>query len=232
MSLEPNAYPTFLGPEDWAKSDEYHNRFLIPEDPVIEAAVQNSVANGLPDIAVSAAQGKFLHLLARSISAKRILEVGTLGGFSAIWLARALPDDGKLITLELSEKRAEVARENIKKAGLSSKVEVEVGPAADTIKTLSSDEPFDLVFIDADKPGNLTYYLEAKRLTRKGAVILVDNVVRSARVALLPEDTADESVLGVRKLLKHLQDDKDVSATTIGWVGSKGYDGLLYSIKL
>ncbi|KAI5120139.1 hypothetical protein M0805_001907 [Coniferiporia weirii] len=226
-------YTTFTSPEDWAKSDEYHNGFLIPEDPVIEAAVQNSVANGLPDIAVSAAQGKFLHLLARSVGAKRILEVGTLGGYSTIWLARALPDDGKLITLELSEKHAKVARENVEKAGLSSKVEVKVGPAADTIKTLGTDdELFDLVFIDADKPGNLNYYLEAKRLTRKGAVILVDNIVRSGRVALMPEDTPDETIQGIRKLLKHIQGDKDVDATTIAWVGSKGFDGLLYSVKL
>ncbi|KAH8117474.1 O-methyltransferase family 3 protein [Phellopilus nigrolimitatus] len=218
-------------PEDWAKSDAYHNAYLISKDPA-HAATQNSSINELPAIAVSAAQGKFLNLQARSIGAKRILEVGTLGGYSTIWLAKALPEDGKLTTLELSEKHAKVARENIGDAGLSGKVEVKVGPAAETFKTLEPNQPFDLVFIDADKPSNLTYFLEAKRLTRKGAVIIVDNVVRGGKVALLPEDTDDENVKGVRKLLSYLQGDNEVDATTLGTVGDKGYDGFLYAIKL
>ncbi|EJD06021.1 O-methyltransferase family 3 protein [Fomitiporia mediterranea MF3/22] len=217
--------------EDWAKSDIYHNKFLIPEDPVLEFAVKTSRDNGLPDIAVSAAQGKFLNLVARSIRAKRILEVGTLGGYSTIWLTRALPADGKLVSLEIDQLRAKVAQDNLDHAGLMNKVEIKVGPAADTLKALDSSEPFDLVFIDADKPNNLTYFLEAKRLTRQGAVILVDNVVRWAKVALEPEDTNDRNVLGVRKLLNHLKDDKEVDGTTLGLVGDKGYDGILYAIK-
>ncbi|KAL5490484.1 hypothetical protein ACEPAI_5317 [Sanghuangporus weigelae] len=219
-------------PDDWAKSDAYHNEFLIPKDDALEHALKNSVENGLPEIQVSTAQGKFLNLSARSIGAKRILEVGTLGGYSTIWLGRALPVDGKLITLEISEKHASVARENIQRAGLSDKVETKIGPAAETLKTLQPDELFDFVFIDADKPGNLAYFLQAKRLTRKGAIIIVDNVVRGGKVALEPENTEDANVNGIRKLLEHLKGDKEVDATTLGLAGEKGYDGILYSIRL
>ncbi|KAL5529052.1 hypothetical protein ACEPAG_5026 [Sanghuangporus baumii] len=219
-------------PDDWVKSDAYHNEFLIPRDDALEYALKNSVENGLPEIQVSTAQGKFLNLSARSIGAKRILEVGTLGGYSTIWLGRALPVDGKLITLEISEKHASVARENIQHAGLSDKVETKIGPAADTLETLQPDGPFDFVFIDADKPGNLAYFLQAKRLTRKGAIIVVDNVVRGGKVALEPENTEDANVNGVRKLLEHLKNDKEVDATTLALAGEKGYDGMIYSIRL
>ncbi|KAL5511834.1 hypothetical protein ACEPAH_5052 [Sanghuangporus vaninii] len=219
-------------PDDWAKSDAYHNEFLISRDDALEYALKNSLENGLPRIQVSTAQGKFLNLSARSIGAKRILEIGTLGGYSTIWLGRALPVDGKLITLEISEKHASVARENIQRAGLSDKVEMKIGPAADTLKNLQPDGLFDFVFIDADKPGNLTYFLHAKRLTRKGAIIIVDNVVRGGKVALDPDTTEDANVNGVRKLLEHLKGDKEVDATTLGLAGEKGYDGMIYSIKL
>ncbi|KAJ7748350.1 O-methyltransferase family 3 protein [Mycena metata] len=215
--------------EDWARSDHYHNSFLHTKDEILDAALKNSTANGLPEIAVSAAQGKFLNLLVSSIGAKRILEVGTLGGYSTIWLARALPNDGELITLELIEKHAKVAQENIDKANLTNKVKIIVGPAHESMQQLHPETPFDFIFIDADKKGNLDYFTEAKRLVRKGGVIIVDNVVRYGRVAD-PEYT-DTNVEGVRRLLKGLKGDTDVEATTIGTVGDKGYDGYLYAVR-
>lgn len=216
------------GKDNWTRSDVYHNSHLIPQDGVLEYALQNSKEHELPDIAVSTAQGKFLHLLARSVNAKRILEVGTLGGYSTIWLARALPEDGKLITAELEQKHADVARENIQRAGLSSKVEIIVGPAAETLAKLSPAEPFDLAFIDADKPNNTLYFIEAKRMLKKGGVIIVDNVVRQGRVA--DPSVNDERCEGVRKLLRYIQQAPGVSATTIATVGEKSYDGFLYAV--
>ncbi|KAG6906593.1 hypothetical protein DXG01_012996 [Tephrocybe rancida] len=232
--------------DDWARSDKFHNSFLLDEDPILDAVLANSTANGLPEIAVSAAQGKLLKLLATSIGAKRILEVGTLGGYSTVWLGRALPEDGTLITLELSEKHAEVwilsnvdplklicisqvARENLANAGLSSKAEVIVGKAVDSLAKLHPEVPFDFIFIDADKPSNVEYFTEAKRLVRKGGVIIVDNVVRRGRVADL--SYTDDNVVGVRRLLEVLKGDKEVQATTIATVGEKGYDGFLYAIR-
>ncbi|TDL24418.1 O-methyltransferase family 3 protein [Rickenella mellea] len=214
---------------DWARSDEYHNSFLIPKDPAINYAITKSQEIGLPDISVTEAQGKFLNLLARSLGAKRVLEIGTLGGrvipCSTIWLGRALPEDGHLTTLEINEVHAKVAEGNIPNAGLASKVTIKVGPAAETLKELNQTPAFDLAFIDADKPGNLTYFLEARRLLRKGGVIIVDNVVRNATVA----DPAlkDPDNEGVRALLEHLKVDKEVDATTIATVG-----GFLYALKL
>ncbi|KAH7911889.1 O-methyltransferase [Hygrophoropsis aurantiaca] len=215
---------------DWIRSDEYHNSFLIRTDEGLAHARQHSTKQGLPDIAVSAAQGKLLKLLAQSISAKSILEVGTLGGYSTIWLAQALPDDGRLVTLELSQRNAEVAQANINHAGLASKVELIVGNAAETIINLHPEQLFDLAFIDADKQNNKLYFTEAKRLVRKGGVIIVDNVVRGGQVA----DPAvnEERVEGVRSLLRELKNDSEVDATTIGTVGEKGYDGFLYAVKL
>ncbi|KAJ6616710.1 O-methyltransferase-domain-containing protein [Mycena sp. CBHHK59/15] len=169
--------------EDWTRSDQYHNSFLHTKDDVLDAALEKSAVNGLPEIAVSAAQGKFLNLLVSSIGAKKILEVGTLGGYSTIWLARALPGDGELITLELDEKHARVARENIERAGLASKVKLILGPAHDSMLQLKPETPFDLIFIDADKKGNLSYFIEAKRLVRKGGVIvrILPSVIRSLK---------------------------------------------------
>ncbi|KAJ3771209.1 O-methyltransferase family 3 protein [Lentinula raphanica] len=215
--------------QDWARSDRYHNSFLIPEDPVLDAALKNSATNGLPEIAVSTAQGKYLYLQARSIQAKRILEVGTLGGYSTIWLGRSLPADGELITLEINSKHAKVAEENLSNAGLSSRCKVVVGPGHESMTKLPSENKFDLIFIDADKPSNLKYFIEAKRLIRKGGVIIVDNVVRFGRVAD-PEQT-DANIEGVRSLLNALKGDQDVDATTIATVGEKGYDGFIYAIR-
>ncbi|EKM60510.1 uncharacterized protein PHACADRAFT_246508 [Phanerochaete carnosa HHB-10118-sp] len=216
--------------ENWVRSDRYHNSFLIRPDVALEHALKNSDEKGLPQISVSAAQGKLLQLISQTINAKRILEVGTLGGYSTIWFGRALPADGHIITLELEEKHATVARQNFEYAGLSSKIEVRVGPAVDSMKQLPAEEPFDLVFIDADKPSNPAYYKEARRLTRKGSVIIVDNVVRGGRVA----DPAEEGpyVDGVRELLKVLKEDEGVEATTIANVGEKGFDGFTYILVL
>jgi len=216
--------------ERWARSEAYHNSFLIGPDEPLEHARTRSDDAGLPSIAVSTAQGKLLNLIARSIRAKRILEVGTLGGYSTIWMARALPDDGELITCEMEKKYADVARTNLDHAGVGFKVKIMLGPAAETLSKLPSNQPFDFAFIDADKTGNLTYFLEAKRLVRKGGVIIVDNVVRGGRVA----DPAEKhpSCEGVRRLLEHLKTDKEVDCTTIGTVGEKGYDGFLYAVRL
>ncbi|KAF8654808.1 hypothetical protein AX16_003377 [Volvariella volvacea WC 439] len=225
--LEPQQF-TVTSLEDWARADIYNNERLLRHDEDLRRAVERAKKEELPDIAVSPAQGKFLSLLARSIGAKRILEVGTLGGYSTIWLAKALPDDGELVTFELLEKHAQVARENIASAGLADKVQVVVGPAIDNLRALQPDVPFDLVFIDADKPSNVDYFREAKRLVRNNGVIIVDNVVRWGKVANL--DHTDVDVEGVRALLAALKDDKDVDAVVMGTAGEKGYDGFLYGI--
>ncbi|KAF7311841.1 O-methyltransferase family 3 protein [Mycena indigotica] len=216
--------------EDWTRSDAYHNSFLHEPDAVLDWIVKNSKEKGLPDIAVSAAQGKLLNLLARSINAKRVLEVGTLGGYSTVWLARALPPDGKIITLEINAHHAAVATENLAHADVADKVELILGPALDSLLHLSSEPvPFDFVFIDADKQGNLDYFKQAKRLVRTGGVIIVDNVVRYGRVA--DPEYSDANVEGVRTLLAGLKGDDEVDATTTGTVGDKGYDGFLYAIR-
>ncbi|KAJ7624464.1 O-methyltransferase [Roridomyces roridus] len=195
----------------------------------LDAARANSTAQGLPEIAVSAAQGKFLQLLASSLGARRILEVGTLGGYSTIWLARALPPDGELTTLELSEHHANVASENIAHAGLTDRVHIVLGPAIDSMRSLPPSPPFDFIFIDADKEGYKDYFVEAKRLVRKGGVIIVDNVVRYGRVAD-PEYT-DSRTEGIRAMLESIKGDSEVDATTLGTVGDKGYDGFMYVVR-
>ncbi|CAF0828468.1 unnamed protein product [Adineta ricciae] len=214
---------------DWTRSDIYHNSFLIPPDATLDSALKLSEQNGLPPYAVSAAQAKFLYLLAKSIQAHRILEVGTLGGYSTIWFAKALPPDGEIITCEISEHYAKVAQQNIDHAGLTSRVKIVLGPAIDTLSRLHSDETFDLAFIDADKQSNVDYFIQAKRLVRNQGVIIVDNVVRSGRVA--DPIQSDPSVDGVRRLLQYIHNDSTVEATTMGTVGEKGYDGFLFAIN-
>ncbi|KAK0459416.1 O-methyltransferase family 3 protein [Desarmillaria tabescens] len=203
---------------DWERSDNFHNSHLLRKDEILDAAVQNSQANGLPSISVSPAQGKLLYLLVKSIGAKRILEVGTLGGYSTIHLARALPDDGKLITLELNEHHAKTATENIARAGLASKVDVVVGPALDSLQKMDSEPKFDFAFIDADKNNYLNYFIEAKRLLRKGGAIYVDNAVQGGRVANANLD--DPMIFPL-----------EVEATTIGTANGRGYDGFVYAVK-
>ncbi|KAG8908395.1 hypothetical protein FRB99_006600 [Tulasnella sp. 403] len=220
--------PTSL--KDWVQSDVYHNERLIKADPLLEGIHQRATENGLPQIAVSEAQAKFLSLLVKSLRAKKVLEVGTLAGYSTVWMAKGLPADGAIITLELEEKHAEVARANFAANGVADKIRIIVGPAAETLKTITEAGTFDLAFIDADKHNNTTYFKHAERLVRSGGVIIVDNVVRNARVAD-PDDT-DDSIEGVRVLLEYLKTNRDVDATTIATAGEKGYDGFLYAVKL
>ncbi|EUC67086.1 O-methyltransferase, putative [Rhizoctonia solani AG-3 Rhs1AP] len=215
----------------WAQSDVYHNKHLLGSDTILEQVLSNSNASGLMPIAVSTAQGKFLNLQVRALRAKKILEVGTLGGYSSICMARALPEDGKLVTLEISSHNAEVARKNIELAGLSNRIEVKVGPAAETLPTLGPDHSFDFAFIDADKESNTLYFKEAQRLVKPGGVVIVDNVVRRGRVSddKIKEEE-DSSIRGVRELLRYVQSQPTVEATTMATVGEKGYDGFMYSI--
>ncbi|MEV0734987.1 O-methyltransferase [Streptomyces sp. NPDC050549] len=209
----------------WNDVDDYLIGHLSPHDEVLEATLRDSDSAGLPQIAVSAAAGKLLHLLARIQGAARILEIGTLGGYSTIWLARALPADGRLITLEYSPKHAEVAGRNIARAGLDKLVEVRVGPALDSLAALAGENaaPFDLVFIDADKANNPHYVEWALKLTRPGSLIIVDNVVRGGRVAD-PANT-DPDVLGTRAAIELIGSHPRLSGTAIQTVGEKGYDG-------
>ncbi|KAF8911350.1 O-methyltransferase [Mucidula mucida] len=224
----PNVNPTTI--EDWAASAELTNSFLLNEDHALKAAIKNTEEKGLPfEIAVPAEQGKLLQLLATSIRAKRILEIGTLGGYSAIWLARALPEDGELVTLELNERHAQVARENIAIAGLSSKVKVIVGPATAALVEMQPDPPFDFIFIDADKASNTDYFTHAKRLVRTGGTIIVDNMMLVGLVANM--SYSDDNVEGVRALLKALKDDPEVDCTAVGTACYKGFDGFLYAVK-
>lgn len=209
----------------WDAVDAYFSERLVGHDPVLEQATAAARAAGLPNIAVAPNQGKLLHLLALTLGAKRILEVGTLGGYSAIWLARALPADGTLITLELDPRHAEVARGNLAAAGLAGVAEVRVGRAADSLAELVEQgaDPFDLVFIDADKPSNPEYFRRALQLTRPGSLIIVDNVVRGGAVAD-PAGT-DPAVVATRALHDLIAAEPSVTATSVQTVGSKGYDG-------
>ena len=209
----------------WNDVDDYLIGHLSPHDEVLEATLRDSDSAGLPQIAVSAAAGKLLHLLARIQGATRILEIGTLGGYSTIWLARALPADGRLVTLEYSPKHAEVAGRNIARAGLDKLVEIRVGPALDSLAALADENaaPFDLVFIDADKANNPNYVDWALKLTRPGSLIIVDNVVRGGRVAD-PANT-DPDVLGTRAAIELIGSHPRLSGTAIQTVGGKGYDG-------
>jgi predicted O-methyltransferase YrrM len=207
----------------WTRVDEYLTGELIPDDQVLAQVLANSDAAGLPAIAVAPNQGAFLNLLARFGRAKTILELGTLAGYSTIWLGRALPADGRLLTLEADPAHAEVARENIALAGLSEIVELRVGAALDVLPTL--DEKFDLIFIDADKQSYPDYFGWALRLSRPGTLIVADNVVRDGALADL--DATDGAVLGARRLHELVGAEPRVTATTIQTVGSKGYDGLM-----
>lgn len=216
--------------ELFASVDRYLADHLIPNDPPLNEALKANKDAGLPTIDVSPTQGKLLYLLARMASAKRILEVGTLGGYSTIWLARALPPDGKLVTLELSPKHAEVAAANIRHAGLSHLVEQKVGPALDSLAALHAEKtaPFDLIFLDADKPNNPNYLDWAIRLSRPGTVIIGDNVIRDG--AIIDANDTDPAVTGTRLFLEKLGAHPHLDATAIQTVGSKGYDGFALAI--
>jgi predicted O-methyltransferase YrrM len=209
-------------PQDlWNAVDDWIEARFVPEDTSLEGALSAATAAGLPEIQVSAAQGRLLELLVRSSGARSVLEVGTLGGYSTIWLARGLPADGRVLTLELDPHHAAVATATIAAAGLSAVVEVRLGPAAESLAALR--EQFDLVFIDADKAGTPTYFTEAVRLSHPGTVIVVDNVVRGGEV--VDTDTTDPSVLGIRRFAELVAHDPRLRGTAIQTVGRKGHDG-------
>jgi predicted O-methyltransferase YrrM len=209
----------------WTAVDRYFTDLFVPADAALDDALAASAAAGLPPINVSPPQGKLLHLLARLQGARTVLEIGTLGGYSTLWLARALPEGGHVITLEFDPKHADVARGNLERAGLSHLVEVRVGAALDTLPKIAAEgrAPFDLVFIDADKKNNAEYFTWALRLSRPGSVIIVDNVVRDGGV--IDAESADPNIQGVRRCNAMMAAEPRVTATAIQTVGSKGYDG-------
>ncbi|RZQ59718.1 O-methyltransferase [Amycolatopsis suaedae] len=210
----------------WNSVDSYFEDTVVRSDAALEKALVASAEAGLPDIAVTGSQGKLLNLLARMIGARSVLEVGTLGGYSTIWLARALPPDGRLVTLEYEPKHAEVARRNVDAAGVGELVDIRVGAALDTLPGLEG--PFDLAFIDADKVNNPEYFRQALRMSRPGGVIVVDNTVRGGAVA--DEDSTDPSVRGTRELHDVIAAEPRVDATALQTVGGKGYDGLTIAL--
>lgn len=214
--------------EQWTAVDDYLTGLVVRPDEALQAAQRAGDEAGLPSIAVAPNQGKLLHLLARVQGARRILEIGTLAGYSTIWLAMALPPDGQLISLEVDERHAAVATANLERAGVADRAQVRVGAALDTLPTL--DGPFDLVFVDADKPNNPDYFRWALRLTRVGGLIVVDNVVRRGAVALAEPGNDDPAVQGTKRLLELIAAEPRVSATVIQTVGSKGYDGLAIAL--
>lgn len=209
----------------WTAVDEYVSSHLLKADAALAEALLNNSENNLPPIDVSPVQGKMLMLLAQLAGAKHILEIGTLGGYSTIWLARALPADGKLVTLEVDRKHARVAAENLERAGLADKVDIKVGPAKDSLAAMPAGDPFDFVFIDADKQGNIHYVEQAIRLGRSGTTVIVDNVVREG--AIIDEGNDDPRVIGTRKLFEYVSSHPKLNATAIQTVGSKGWDGFL-----
>jgi predicted O-methyltransferase YrrM len=214
----------------WNAVDQYITDLLVPPDPGLDGAIEASARAGLPPIAVSPPQGKLLHVMALAQQARTVLEVGTLAGYSTIWLARALPPGGRLVTLEIDPHHAEVARANIERAGLADVVELRLGPALDSLPALADEGygPFDFVFIDADKPGNTDYFEWALKLSHVGTTIVVDNVVREGQV--VDPTSEDPSVQGVRRFNEMLAGERRVVATEIQTVGSKGYDGFAVAL--
>jgi predicted O-methyltransferase YrrM len=218
--------------ERWTAVDRYITDLLVPQDPALDAALRASVAAGLPPINVSPSQGKLLMILAQLQGARNILEIGTLGGYSTIWLARGLSPGGHLITLEADPKHADLARANIARAGLADVVELILGKALDTLPQLASNGrgPFDLIFIDADKASLPDYFTWSLKLSRPGSVIIIDNVIRDG--AVIDATSTNLAVQGVRRMNEMMAAEKRVSATAIQTVGSKGYDGFAIAIHL
>jgi len=215
---------------NWSEVDSYFARTLVGSDAALDATLAANAAAGLPSIDDAAPQGKLIHLLARMSGARKALEIGTLGGYSTIWLARALPDDGRLITLEVSARHADIGRRNVARAGLESKVEIRTGAALTTLPKLAAEGlgPFDFVFIDADKTNNAAYLEWALRLSRSGATIVVDNVVREG--GIVETASRDPDVVGVRRMFELMARDPRLSATAIQTVGAKGWDGFALAV--
>jgi predicted O-methyltransferase YrrM len=219
-----------MSSKTWTAVDDYIVSSLFEADPVLDAVLKANRDQGLPAIDVSAAQGKLLSLLVRIRGAKTALEVGTLGGYSTIWMARGLPADGKVVTLELDQHHAKVARSNFERAGVSGKVDLRVGPALQSLAALDSENagPFDLIFIDADKPNNPNYLDWAMKLARPGTVIVCDNVIRDG--AVVKQNSGDANVEGARAAFSFIGGEKRLDGTAIQTVGAKGYDGFAIAI--
>jgi len=215
-------------PDLWRRVDAYLTDTLVGHDPTLDEAVADQNAAGLPAIEVAPVNGKFLHLLARISGARRVLEIGTLGAYSTIWMARGIPDDGRIVTIEAEPRIAEIARANLERAGVADKVEIRLGRAADVLPTLEGTEPFDLVFIDADKESNTIYLDWAARLGRRGTVVVVDNTVRGGEVA--NPATENPQVIGVQRGLEMLGRDPRFDATALQTLDLKGYDGVALAI--
>ncbi|HEY9477866.1 MAG TPA: O-methyltransferase [Microbacteriaceae bacterium] len=214
--------------ESWSVVDAYLNGVLLPEDPIAEAILAANAQAGLPAIDVSPTQGRLLQLLVRMCGARRVLEIGTLGGYSTMWIGRGLPEDGTIVTLEVNEAHARVARANLDRAGLGDLVDIRVEPALLTLPTLADSDPFDFVFLDADKRNNPRYLEWALRLTHPGSVVVCDNVVRSGDVA--DPDVADADARGTREFLEMLGADPRLDATAVQTVGIKGWDGFALAV--
>lgn len=212
-------------PEPWELVDEFLDRSLLGPDPVLDAVLKASAAAGLPSIQVSPCQGRLLQILAQQLAARSILELGTLGGYSTIWLARGLSPGGRLITLEVNPDYARVASANFTRARLTASIEIRVGPALESLATLARESlpPFDLIFIDADKQGTPDYFRWALELSRPGSLIIVDNVIRKG--ALIEEQSNDPAVQGMRRFIQMVGAEPRVMGTAIQTVGVKGYDG-------
>lgn len=218
-----------MGEEDYSRVDSYLDGLFGPADPALTAARERAAASGLPDIAVSPNLGRFLHVLALARGARSILEIGTLAAYSTIWLARALPDGGRLVSLELEDKHAEVARANVAEAGLAGRVDIRVGPGLDLLAGLEQEgATFDMVFIDADKPPYADYLRAALRLAPPGALIVADNVVRAGKVALGSSD--DPAIVGVQRFNAALAAEPRVAAAIVQQVGLKGHDGMAFAV--
>jgi predicted O-methyltransferase YrrM len=218
--------------ELWTAVDRYFNDAAVGADAALDAAAAAAEAAQLPPVSVTPAYGKLLHLIARTQNAKRILEIGTLAGYSTIWLARAVPADGRVITLEFNPKHADIARANLARAGVADRVDIRVAPALDSLSQLAGgrEQPFDFIFIDADRPNVGAYFDWAVKLARRGTVIVVDNVVRKGRV--LDTSNSDPDIVGVRRFVEQLASDSRVSATMMQMVSSKGHDGFALALVL
>ena len=228
--MPPRILYLYMDQEIFGKIDHYISQMLAPEDEVLQETIKSLDTAEMPQISVTANQGKFLQVIALMCNAKRVLELGTLAGYSTIWLARSLPEDGKIVTIEFDPRHANVAKQNIKNAGLLDKVDIRVGKAMDIMLEIkeAKEEPFDLIFIDADKPPYTEYFEMALSLSHPGTVIICDNVIREGKV--LDENSTDDRVIGVQRFNKLLASNKNVTATILQTVGVKEYDGMAIAV--
>lgn len=228
--MPPRILYLYMDQEIFGKVDHYISQMLAPEDEVLQETIKSLDTAEMPQISVTANQGKFLQVIALMCNAKRVLELGTLAGYSTIWLARSLPQDGKIVTIEFDPRHANVAKQNIKNAGLLDKVDIRVGKAMDIMLEIkeAKEEPFDLIFIDADKPPYAEYFEMALSLSHPGTVIICDNVIREGKV--LDENSTDDRVIGVQRFNKLLASNKNVTATILQTVGVKEYDGMAIAV--